>query len=210
MHEVLPAALPASSACNDLAHELNKLREKGIAKPFVHLPASRFTPEWQLETFKVGYMLQPQLLMPSLLRWAMAAQSVGMIPMHAGMVHADICMRVAAEAKNKNKYSTAAATYDELVQTNIAEMSLKGVDGLDPVAMLCRFDRETMEQAFALAEKRMKHSNEGHGSHHGQNRNHGQSNYKSSWGSSSQRDSKWQQKRSWNGDQKLQDNRRKW
>ena len=172
--EALPAMLPSSEPTNHLAAELAKVSERGVKVPFVHVAANKFTPEWHLEKSNEGYLLQPGLLSPALLRWAIAAQATGMLPMHAGVTHADICMRVAAEARNKNKYSISAAVYDELIQKHISEMSLKGVDGLDPVAILSKLDREVMEQAFEIAASRMKPSGNGY-------QGHGQQGHKTNW-----------------------------
>ena len=96
--------LPESKATNFMAAEIAKLIEKGIDKPFVHVSVTHFSPEWYLDKTQEGYLLQPTLLSPSLMRWALAAQATGMLPLHAGLAHIDICMRVAAEAKQKNRF----------------------------------------------------------------------------------------------------------
>ena len=170
--------LPESKATNMMAGEIAKLVEKGIDAPFVHIPVTNFTPEWHLDKTMHGYLLQPNLLNPSLMRWALAAQATGMLPLSAGLAHMDICMRVAAEAKHKNRYSTSASAYDELLQSRTAELCLKGVDGFDPTAVFTKLDKEVMEQAFEVAEKRMKN---GSAEHHG---------HKAGW-------TKWQDKGNW-------------
>ena len=147
--------LPCSEGTNLMAAEIDKLKRKGIEKPFVNISLAKFLPEWHGEKYQDAYLLPPQVLMPTLMRWAMAAQANGMIPLPVGATHADICMRAAAEAKSKGKYATVAAAYDEIKQKQLSDMCLKGVSDFDPSAMLIQFDRETFEQACQLAESRM-------------------------------------------------------
>ena len=147
--------LPSPDGTNQMAKDLEKLREKNIAMPFVKMSLGKFLPEWHTEGYSEGFLLQPATLQPTLFRWAVAAQATGMLPMHVAMTHADICMRVAAEARSRGKHSTTAAAYDELVPKTLADMCLKGVSGFDPIKMLCTFDRELFEQAIQSADQRM-------------------------------------------------------
>ena len=139
--------LPCAEGTNLMASELEKLKNKGIKKPFVKVTLAKFLPEWHNERFQEGFLLSPQVLMPTLMRWAMACQANNMLPMHIGATHADICMRVASEAKMRGKNIATAAAYDEIKQKCLAEMCLKGVSNFDPETTLANFDREAFEQA---------------------------------------------------------------
>ena len=139
--------LPNSENTNAMAKDLEKLKEKGIATPFVYSNIAKFAPEWHSGSYTEGFLLPPAVLMPALLRWAMACQANKMISMHIGVTHADICMRVAEEARDRQKHNTTAAAYDEIIRKNLAEMSLKGVANSEPSIMLCTSDREIFEQA---------------------------------------------------------------
>ena len=157
--------LPNSENTNAMAKDLEKLKEKVIATHFVYSNIAKLAPEWHSGSYTEGFLLPPAVLMPALLRWAMACQANKMISMHIGVTHADICMRVAEEARNRQMHSTTAAAYDEIIRKNFAEMSLKGVANFEPSTLLCTFDREIFEQACQLADNRMalrcKHGTEG-------------------------------------------------
>ena len=144
--------LPASEGVNSMAKDLEKVRTLGVKQPFVRVSIVKFLPEWYNEKRADGYLLAPQLLGPSLARWAIAAQANKMVPMHVGFAHMDICMRVAEEAKIRNKHICTAAAYDDLRQKTMAEMCLKGVSGFDVCQMLTTFDREVFERACQTAE----------------------------------------------------------
>ena len=153
--------LPDSDSTNEMASALETISKKTRATPFVHCRVTKFCPEWQSCDYKHkdGWLLQPAIMMPALMRWAMAAQATGMLPMHVGCTHADICMRVAEEARRKQKQSTTAAAYDELLQKKLADMCIKGVADFDPAMLLSTFDREIFEQACQLADQKASQTN---------------------------------------------------
>ena len=144
--------LPSSYGVNTMARELKKSRTIGIPHPFVRTSLSKFVPEWHNETCGDGFLLAPSVLMPTLTRWAMAAQANGMVPLNIGLAHADICMRAASEAREKGQHACTAAAYVELRQKALAEMCLKGASDFNIEQMLSTFDRETFEQACQTAE----------------------------------------------------------
>ena len=148
--------LPSSMSTNLLAKEFKKLQDLGIRKPFVRMSPVKFLPEWCNDKVGDNYLLQPFLLMPALMRWGMAAQAVDMVSMPVAAAHADICMRVANDAKLKGKHATTAAVYDELLQKRLAETALKGVSDHDPTVSLTTFCRETFDQACDLADLRSR------------------------------------------------------
>ena len=88
-----------------------------------------------------------------------------MLPMHIGYTHADICMRVAEEAKARQKPTTTAAAHDQLLQKKMADMCVKGLSNFDPAHLMTTFDRELFEQACQHAEQKIanasKHPQEG-------------------------------------------------
>ena len=207
--------LPKSEGTNLLAKELAKVKAVCGHKPFVRIPLNKFTPEWSKDMPHENFLLQPSILMPTLVRWAMAAQANEMIPMHVAMTHADICMRVAEEAAQKGKGTLVAAMYDELKQKMLAEMCLKGVSDWDPERELCLFDREIFERAVQKVEHMGQtkqsdsfgHSGKGKGSYSGKgsynkpyNSSYDRNPSKGSHGQSAHKNNSWNGKRQWSGD----------
>ena len=146
--------LPPTDSVNAMAKELAKLKNLGIQNPFVKMSLQKFAPEWHTEQCADGFLLAPSALMPTLFRWALAAQATDMVPFSSGMAHADVCMRVAAEARKRGKNTCTAAAYDQIRQKSLAEMCLKGVPDFDAAKSLCEFDREIFEQAIDMAESK--------------------------------------------------------
>ena len=67
--------LPNTDHTNEVAKELGAVAQKTKSIQFVHCGVEKFVPEWHdMRNHKEGFLLQPAVLMPSLMLWAMAAQ----------------------------------------------------------------------------------------------------------------------------------------
>ena len=75
------SVLPNNDQTNEMAKELEAVVQKTKSTPFVHCSVEKFVPEWHdMQNHKEGFLLQPAVLMPALMRWAMAAQVITLLP----------------------------------------------------------------------------------------------------------------------------------
>ena len=70
---------PDSRVVDDLATALRDQREQGAQQPFIFVSLSRFLPAWNLEEIGKELLLPPALWSAAYMRYALAADAVGMV-----------------------------------------------------------------------------------------------------------------------------------
>ena len=143
---------PKSNAVNFLANQRAALQEQGICNPFVHAKMKHFLPIWALEKPADLDNLHVNLWSPAFLRYAVAADAVGMVPLATSLQHHDLCMRITNEHSKTAKAAFLACAYDDALRNLVAEKS-KANWNFAGENVFSQIDRDVLDRTLAALDK---------------------------------------------------------
>ena len=176
----LPAfTWPCVDLVEGLSADLNKLRSKGVERPFVYIDLKKCVPNWALDfapcdggsdgtgevsavraiadaimagpsTKKEGKHLSHGCWIAAFHRLAFASEIAGMWTFASAMAHLDMCLRVGEEARMRGLPHYISVTYDEVCRKRWAELARARVSGFSVDCECASICKDSLSRAEAL------------------------------------------------------------
>jgi hypothetical protein len=183
-----PTLWPKGAAGDELLQQVEKQKERSVAKPFPYVDLRHYLPTWCAEGRKqdeedtdtepndtamhlakaLGVQTKRAKPHLTLLQWcaafdryAVAAAVAGVWDYTCALKHKDNCLKLTEEARAKGTKGAVGMAYDVLARKQWAEYAYSAVDGFEVNASSLKLDAALVAQAENDAQQSGKGSGKG-------------------------------------------------